>query len=1444
MLGLYTQRKGLFMRKKRKHKLQLIILMIVTLVLLTVSAFAGNTPNLSNNCYSSINPFTQAGYDGQCTWFAWGRAYEKLGINLKFEGNAGTWWGVNKANNYFSYGSTPRANSLAVWSGGGFGHVAFVEEVSGSNVLFNEANWNTFKDDKKTQGGGYDGYVKTLSEGAMKRRGLNGTFVLQGYIYLEGGSSTDTCNCSTSYAGTYKVSTSGYTLTIRTGHGTSYGVAGSIPDGATVTISKGNGSWAHVSYNGISGYCSMEYLTKINTDTEAPTISNVTVEWKHFTSLGYVVSCDVSDNVGVTKVRFPVWVNDQTGNSAIWFDGQISENHAWAYIPMDMFNYISGTYHMHIYAYDAAGNSSAVAASDVKVDFENLVTKNEKTVREGIYCLKDQNEYWMQAMSDSNDAALEQHGIFSGDMSQQFYVEYAGDGKYHLRAMGASKRTVNASHSNAEIGYGTMLNIWSYNGVIEPDAQEFYLTPWGDGSYAIELASKDNFVIGGMYNGEGQRYYIERAIKNSPSQHWYFCDTSGTALNVTPDTEAPVISSAWYEDAKISSLGYTLNSTVKDNVGVTSVKYKVWKDEDEGHAVWYEVKLNGSLAQYQIPLSDFNYEIGTYHTRIYALDAEGNESKFEAKSLKLVSANLATRKERTVRTKIYCLKDQNTYWMEPVQESEGAIIQQTGMFTGNTLQSFKVEYIGNGKYHLVSVGVTNGLLTVDYSGEIKDGCGLKVTSKQDAAAQEFYLIQWGDGSYAIELASKDNYVIGKLNVGTGEKYLLQKAVYGAIGQHWYFCDTNGTVLNVTPDNEAPVISSAWYEDAKISSLGYTLNSTVKDNVGVTSVKYKVWKDEDEGHAVWYEVKLNGSLAQYQIPLSDFNYEIGTYHTRIYALDAEGNESKFEAKSLKLVSANLATRKERTVRTKIYCLKDQNTYWMEPVQESEGAIIQQTGMFTGNTLQSFKVEYIGNGKYHLVSVGVTNGLLTVDYSGEIKDGCGLKVTSKQDAAAQEFYLIQWGDGSYAIELASKDNYVIGKLNVGTGEKYLLQKAVYGATGQHWYFCDTKYGSKQDVTPVRLTISAIADHQEVEAGETVTVSASATGGAGNYTYSFLIHNLETDKWFRVAPFGTAEKYVWTANGTGEREFFAEVKDTDGTVIRSEAVKVKVKAKNSELSITARTNVSDVSAGSLVTISASAVGGVGDYTYSFLIHNLENDTWYRWAFDKSAEHVWTASGSGSREFFAEVKDTAGTVVRSSAMKVTVKNAATPLAITGKVSASRVSAGNTVTISANATGGTGSYTYSFLIHNLENDTWYRWAFDKNAEHIWTASGSGNREFFAEVKDAAGTVVRSEVMKVTVGDGSSTGALQIQASADKNQVTTGTAVTISAAAAGGSGNYTYSFLVHNLANGSWYRFGDFAAASSYTWTAGNAGTREFFVEAKDGNGTVVRSSAVTIVVK
>ncbi len=70
------------------------------------------------------------------------------------------------------------------------------------------------------------------------------------------------CNCSTSYAGTYTVNTSQYPLTMRSGHGTGYSAVTTIPKGTEVTVTKGDGTWAHVEWNGHSGYCAMEYLVR------------------------------------------------------------------------------------------------------------------------------------------------------------------------------------------------------------------------------------------------------------------------------------------------------------------------------------------------------------------------------------------------------------------------------------------------------------------------------------------------------------------------------------------------------------------------------------------------------------------------------------------------------------------------------------------------------------------------------------------------------------------------------------------------------------------------------------------------------------------------------------------------------------------------------------------------------------------------------------------------------------------------------------------------------------------------------------------------------------------------------------------------------------------------------------------------------------------------------
>lgn len=89
------------------------------------------------------NWFTSAGYRFQCTWYVYGRTNQYLEMfGTKYtswpgtKNNAVNWYSAstNGGQKYFECGSTPRANSIAVWKNGNqAGHVAYVEAVDTVN---------------------------------------------------------------------------------------------------------------------------------------------------------------------------------------------------------------------------------------------------------------------------------------------------------------------------------------------------------------------------------------------------------------------------------------------------------------------------------------------------------------------------------------------------------------------------------------------------------------------------------------------------------------------------------------------------------------------------------------------------------------------------------------------------------------------------------------------------------------------------------------------------------------------------------------------------------------------------------------------------------------------------------------------------------------------------------------------------------------------------------------------------------------------------------------------------------------------------------------------------------------------------------------------------------------------------------------------------------------
>ena len=318
---------------------------------------------------------------------------------------------------------------------------------------------------------------------------------------------------------------------------------------------------------------------------------------------------------------------------------------------------------------------------------------------------------------------------------------------------------------------------------------------------------------------------------------------------------------------------------------------------------------------------------------------------------------------------------------------------------------------------------------------------------------------------------------------------------------------------------------------------------------------------------------------------------------------------------------------------------------------------------------------------------------------------------------------------------------------TGHKYSTEWTIDvaptdttpGSKSHHCTVCDAKTdvteipatGTEEEPLAISVTMA--------ETDNDITFTAEATGGKEEYTYKFIVYNRTTKTWGLIQNFSSDNTCTWTKGSAGDREFYVDVKDAEGNIVRSEMLNVKMKA------IATLTGETSVEAGGKLTLKAQANVGAG-CTYKFIIFNPATNQWFKLQdFSANNTITWTAGNDGTRVFYVDVKDAYGNVTRSEALNVTVGTGKTDkLSVKTTVSANTTKVGDKVTFTAEGIGGESGYTYKMVVYNRTTKTWgLVQNFNSNNTITWTAGTAGDRDFYIDVRDVAGNVTRSAVMNV-----------------------------------------------------------------------------------------------------
>ena len=356
------------------------------------------------------------------------------------------------------------------------------------------------------------------------------------------------------------------------------------------------------------------------------------------------------------------------------------------------------------------------------------------------------------------------------------------------------------------------------------------------------------------------------------------------------------------------------------------------------------------------------------------------------------------------------------------------------------------------------------------------------------------------------------------------------------------------------------------------------------------------------------------------------------------------------------------------------------------------------------------------------------------------------------------------------------------------------------------------SQQSLTvvspPPALSASFSHSPTSPQAGQTITFTGSASGGASPYTYSWNFGDSST---------GSGISATHTYQAAGDYSVVLSVRDAGGqTTSTTQTVTVTSPPPALTTSFTYRP--SSPQTGQQITFTVSASSGTSPYTFSWSFGDGSTGT------GSSVTHTY--SSAGSYTVALTVRDSSSPQQTATSQKtVTVTSPPPPLAASFSYSPSSPQVGQQVTFSASASGGTSPYSYSWSFGDGSTGT------GSSLSHTYSSAGSFTVTL--TVKDSSSpqqTVTSQQTVSVT----SPPPPLSASFSYSPSSPDAGQSVSFSGSASGGTSPYSYSWNFGDSGTGS---------GSSASHTYQSSGSYTVTLTVTDAGGQVAKSSQ-TITVK